>query len=101
MILANITLPRDFSFFPIGVAWFIILVWVCIGVDRRNAFEQGEYQIASWVMRKWLGMDRDVPPPPRTGLERIRNGWTLIVSTVVAAGLIYVIYATNPYMWSL
>lgn len=101
MILANLTLPRDFSV-PIVVIWFGILCWICRALDQRKVEKYGvwEYQITGQFIQWWLGIDKPIPLPPRRGLERIRNGWTLIISTIVAIGLIVLIYATNPYMYS-
>lgn len=105
IVLANLTLPRDFSV-PITIAWIVLLFWICAGMDRRLAIKRGmdpwQDQAARRVMAQWLNIDEaKIVDAPRRGLERIRNGWGIVGITIVAAGLIFVIYATNPYMWSL
>lgn len=104
-ILANLTLPRDLSV-PIAIVWGVLLVWICVGMDNRLAAKRGvdpwQNQAARWIIANWLHVgENKIVDAPRKGLERIRNGWGLIGITIVAVGLIFTIYATNPYMWSL
>lgn len=92
MILANLTLPRDFSV-PLVAAWIGIGFWA--GTEPR----EDHYQlVARQIVGQWLGIWLE---HRRSRLERFRNGWTFLWATIVTAGLIFLIYATNPYAWPL
>lgn len=109
MILAALTLPRDFSL-PLVAAWIWLGFWTSAKPPEPPPLptpwsigwtgqEEGRGVLMSELLRE-DGPWTTVAPKPRR-LERFRNGWTFIVGTLLAVGLIVLIYATDPYMWTL
>lgn len=108
MILAALTLPRDFSV-PLVAAWIWLGFWTSAKPEQPplptpwsiawTGQEEGRGVLMSELLRgdgPWT-----MAEPKRCRLERFRNGWTFLLGTVVAVGLIVLIYGTNPYMWTL
>jgi hypothetical protein len=91
----HLALPRDLSVVVV-ILDYALLVWVSIGHDRRLAEKSDLGFLAQWLMARWL---KEAPPSPVTGLERFRNGWTVLAGTALTVGIIVLIYATNPYAW--
>jgi len=90
LILATLALPRDLSV-PLVVGWIWLGFWTSAPPDPYE--DAGRY-----LMERWLGF---TSWPKQAGLERFRNGWTFLIGTGLAAGLVFLIYATNPYVWVL
>jgi hypothetical protein len=90
LILAALMLPRDFSV-PIVAAWIWLGFWTSAPPDPYE-------DVGRYLVERWLGF---ASWPKRSGLERFRNGWTFIGGTLLSAGLIVLIYATDPYLWVL
>jgi hypothetical protein len=108
-ILATLALPRDLSV-PIVIAWIWLGFWTSAKPPEQPPLptpwsvgwtgqEEGHGVLMSELLKgdgPWVVAD----PKPRW-LERFRNGWTFIGGTVLAVGLIFLIYATDPYLWVL
>jgi hypothetical protein len=97
LTLAALTLPRDF-FVLILAAWIWLGFWTSVIPQGSPTNVKWEALVAS------LGEELAsllVAVPRRSRLERCRNGRTFVAGTVLAVGLIVLIYATNPYMWTL
>lgn len=99
MTLAALTLPRDFSV-PLVAAWIWLGFWASVKPQKPPVDVKWEALSAS------LGEDLAsllvvAPERRRSRLERFRNGWTFVAGTVLAVGLIVLIYAMDPYMWTL
>lgn len=110
MILATLTFPRDFSVLILA-AWIWLGFWTSAkpqetpspSVPRWNIGWSAEEEGRGVLMSDLLKSDGPwVEPPPKPfRLARFRNGWTFLGGTVLAVGLIFLIYATNPYAWPL
>jgi hypothetical protein len=110
LILVALTLPRDFSV-PILAAWIWLGFWTSakprepptsppLWTVGYTGTEEGHGVLLSELLKHdgpWV----PDPKPKRLRLERFRNGWTFLIGTVLAVGLVFLIYATNPYMWTL
>lgn len=97
MTLAALTFPRDLSV-PIVAAWIWLGFWT--SVIPREVPADVEWQALVSSLGEELA-SLLVAAPRRSRLERFQNGWTFLASTVLAVGLIVLIYATNPYVWVL
>jgi hypothetical protein len=109
LILATLALPRDLSV-PIVAAWIWLGFWTSAKLPEQPSLptpwsigwtgqEEGRGVLIGELLREdgpWVTAD-----PKRRRLERFRNGWTFLGGTVLAVGLIFLIYVTNPYIWVL
>lgn len=108
MTLAALTFPRDLSVL-IVVAWIWLGFWTSSKPPEQPPLptpwsigwtgqEDGRGVLMSELLREdgpWTTVT------PKRSRQRFRNGWTFLAGTVLAVGLIVLIYATNPYMWTL
>lgn len=110
MILATPTLPRDFSV-TILAAWIWLGFWTSGKPPEQPPLPtpwsigwSGQEEGCGVLISELLKDDGPWVPdqePKRLRLERFRNGWTFLAGTVLAVGLVFLIYATDPYLWVL
>lgn len=86
----HLALPRDLVL-PVFVGWLWVAAWASSPPPEDPYQEAGRRFFGGW-----LGTE---PKRELQGLERFRNGWTMLGATFVAVGLCWWFVFLSPYWW--